>query len=80
METKKKVIKYPENLPLKQAVTNSGITIRHLSKLIGVSTLNISLTINGHYKGVNIKAKLTHILNQQAALGLGSTQTAPLGN
>lgn len=53
-----KKVKYPENLYLKQRVLDSGITIRHLSKKIGISTVVLSQIINGHYKGNNIVPKL----------------------
>lgn len=73
METQKKVIKYPENLALKEAVQNSGITIKHISKLIGYSRHNISQTINGHYKGANIKPKINEVISTaKNSLGLGS--------
>lgn len=46
--------KYPENLPLKDAVNASGIKVKHLAKQIGVSTVILSNTINGNYKGTNV--------------------------
>lgn len=71
MQTIKKVIKYPENLPLKAAVTASGISIRQLAKLIGVTPQIISYTINGHYKGTSHVTKINKIINNsQNGLGL----------
>ena len=53
-----KKVKYPENLPLKQMVLDSGRSVRHLAKKIGVSTGVLSQTIHGHYKGINIVPRL----------------------
>lgn len=57
-------VKYPENLPLKELQKSSGRSVRWLAKEIGVSSLTISKTINGHYKGINIVPKLQQLLNQ----------------
>jgi DNA transposition AAA+ family ATPase len=46
--------KYPENLRLKQMQLDSGKTVKHIAKVIGVSARVVSQTIHGHYKGVNI--------------------------
>lgn len=64
MHTEEKKVKYPENLPLKELQTASGRSVRWLSKQIGVSSLIISKTINGHYKGINIVPRLHELLNQ----------------
>jgi DNA-binding Xre family transcriptional regulator len=50
----KKEIKYPENLELKVDVIRSGRSIKSLAQSIGVSRQVLNLTVNGHYKGVNI--------------------------
>ena len=47
-------MKYPENLYLKDEVENSGQTVKHIAKVLGVSRKVVSDTINGHYKGTNI--------------------------
>lgn len=64
MERSTENVKYPENLYLKQEVLNSGKTIKHLAKKIGVSTVVLSQTINGHYKGVRIVELLKQELNK----------------
>ncbi|MBD3748545.1 MAG: hypothetical protein IE931_03520 [Sphingobacteriales bacterium] len=58
IETKEKIIKYPENLPLKQAIEDKGLKVKYLAKKFGVSNRVMSQTINGHYKGDNIVPKI----------------------
>ncbi|WEK18192.1 MAG: hypothetical protein P0Y49_15480 [Candidatus Pedobacter colombiensis] len=55
---KKKIIKYPENLHLKDFISQSGISIKHLANEIGISREVLSNTVNGHYKGGNIVPQL----------------------
>lgn len=54
----KNKVRYPENLPLKLAIVQSGRTVTELADTIGVSRLVLSNTINGHYKGTNVIRKL----------------------
>ncbi|SUJ26377.1 Uncharacterised protein [Sphingobacterium spiritivorum] len=54
MTLSKQKMKYPENLYLKDEVENSGQTVKHIAKVLGVSRKVVSDTINGHYKGTNI--------------------------
>lgn len=54
MQTKEKIIKYPENIRLKGLIAVSGRTIDELAKAINVSRQTLSNTVNGHYKGNNI--------------------------
>lgn len=58
MELTKENVKYPENLSLKDAVDNSGQTVKHIAKMIGVSRQVVSDTIHGHYKGINVAEKI----------------------
>lgn len=60
----KKKVKYPENLTLKAKQVESGLTVKHLAKKLGISSVVLSNTINGHYKGINIVPKLQELLNQ----------------
>lgn len=53
-----KTVKYPENLYLKEKQKESGKSVRHIAKKVGVSERIISLTIHGHYKGVNVVPKI----------------------
>ena len=62
MEAQEKKVQYPENLYLKLEVFKSGKKIEDLAKLVGVSRKLISETINGKYKGQNIKPKLRELL------------------
>lgn len=64
MQNSKKERKYPENLDLKVLILKSGKTVKELAATIGVSRQALNLTVNGHYKGVNIKAKLLKELEQ----------------
>lgn len=54
----KNKVRYPENLPLKLAIVQSGRTVTELADKIGVSRLVLSNTVNGHYKGTNVVPKL----------------------
>ncbi len=54
MTTSKKKVRYPQNLPLKQAVKDSGFKISGLAKRIGYCSLTVSQTINGHYLGTKV--------------------------
>ena len=58
MTTEHKIIRFPENLFLKVLIAKSGRTNKHLASKLGVSTKILSSTINGHYKGINIKPAL----------------------
>lgn len=58
MKATSKKRRYPENLPLKQAVLDSGMSVKHLAKKISVSTVVLSNTINGNYKGTRIVSLL----------------------
>jgi DNA transposition AAA+ family ATPase len=49
---------YKENLKLKEAITESGRSVTHVAKKIGLSRVVVSYTINGHYKGTNIVPKI----------------------
>lgn len=60
----KKKVKFPENLYLKEKQLDSGMSVRHLAKKIGISSVVVSNTIHGHYKGINIVPKLIELLNQ----------------
>lgn len=53
-----KPVKYPENLYLKQLQKESGKTVRHIAKKVGVTERIISMTIHGHYKGLNIVPRI----------------------
>lgn len=64
MESREKIVKYPDNLALKEAVLESGKSVKHLAKKIKVSTVVLSLTINGHYKGVRISELLKQELSK----------------
>ncbi|MGZ3753620.1 MAG: hypothetical protein ACXVAY_01595 [Mucilaginibacter sp.] len=64
MQKSKKKVKYPDNLPLKEQVIESGRAIAWYAKKIGVDRQTVSQTINGHYKGTNIVPKLLELLNQ----------------
>lgn len=55
---KKQHIKYPENRYLKVELVKAGKTVTEVAQAIGVSRGVVSLTVNGHYKGVNIVPKL----------------------
>lgn len=59
-----KKILYPENLPLKDKVKESGMSITFLANKIGVSRCVLSNLINGHYKGVRISAELEELLSK----------------
>lgn len=63
MEASKEQVKYPANLYLKDAVENSGQTVKHIAKILGVSRKVVSDTIHGHYKGTNIIPLLKAHLN-----------------
>jgi len=65
MVVAKKEIKYPENLELKVDVIRSGRSITSLAESIGISRQVLNLTVNGHYKGVNIIKLLKAELNIQ---------------
>lgn len=49
---------YPENLKLKDAIRDSGRTVTHVAKKIGVSRVVVSNCVNGYYKGTNVVPKL----------------------
>lgn len=51
-------VKYPQNLYLRQAIKESGKSIRHIAKKCGVHEVLMSRLVNGHYKGVNIIPKI----------------------
>lgn len=58
MDNARKKVKYPENLALKLEVVKSGRTITELAEAIGYARVIVQQTVNGHYKGVNVVAKL----------------------
>ena len=58
MKVTKKNVRYPENLPLKDEVTASGVSINQFAARIGVTREVLSQTVNGHYKGVRIVKEL----------------------
>jgi len=59
-----KKVKFPENLHLKEMVTESGRSVGYYAKKLSVSRVIVSNTINGHYKGINIVPKLLTLINQ----------------
>ncbi|RQO78077.1 hypothetical protein DBR40_09005 [Pedobacter sp. KBW01] len=63
MEQTKPKVDYPENLYLREAVKQSGISITHLAKKLGFSRKVVSDTVNGKYKGSNIIPSLKELLN-----------------
>lgn len=63
MEAIKENVKYPENLYLKEAIENSGQTVKHIAKSINKSRKVVSDIIHGHYKGTNIIPLLKSHLN-----------------
>lgn len=64
MKGKKKTVKYPQNLPLKAQIEESGISITQLAKKIGCSREVLSLIVNGRYLGINIVPRLLEELNK----------------
>ncbi|HMI03053.1 MAG TPA: hypothetical protein VK541_11260 [Pedobacter sp.] len=58
MQSKKKEIKYPENLYLRLEVFKDKRTHQEIATAIEISRKVLSDTINGKYKGTNIVPKL----------------------
>lgn len=54
MSQKQQEIRYPENRYLKVELVKAGKSATEIAKAIGVSRGVVSLTINGHYKGINV--------------------------
>lgn len=63
MQFSKKEIRYPQNLPLKHFLKQSGRSVQHIADKIGVTREVVSNTIHGHYKGENIKPLIMAELN-----------------
>ncbi len=63
MQVPKKKIKYPQNLPLNEAIKESGRSIQHIADKIGLSREVVSNTVHGHYKGTNICPLIIKELN-----------------
>jgi len=61
---KKAKVKYPENLPLKQAIVDSGRSIQWYADKMKYNRQTVSQTVNGHYRGKNVVPKLIELLNQ----------------
>jgi hypothetical protein len=61
---KKKKVRYPDNLALKEQLKDTGRSIGWYAKKLDLSREVISKTINGHYKGINIVPKLIELLTQ----------------
>ena len=57
-------VKYPENLPLKDKIKASGITVKHIAKELSISRRVLSDIINGSYKGSNIVPRLEAYLSK----------------
>lgn len=74
MESTAKKIKYPQNLQLKDLVTESGKSITWLAKKIGVSRVVLSNTVNGNYKGSAIVTALKVELGITDNLSTDSTK------
>jgi hypothetical protein len=64
MKGKKKLVKYPQNLPLKAEIDKAGLSISQMAKRIGCSRETLSLTVNGHYLGTNIVPRLREELSK----------------
>ncbi|QTE35992.1 hypothetical protein J3L18_23040 [Mucilaginibacter gossypii] len=64
MEASNKKVKYPENLPLRDSIKESGKSISFLAGKLNISRVVLSNLVNGHYKGNNIVPRLKTLLNQ----------------
>lgn len=64
MTTEEKNVKYPENIPLKKRITESGKSVKFIASKIGYSTMVVSRTIHGHYKGMYIVPLIENELNK----------------
>lgn len=54
MNQKQQEVRYPENRYLKVELVKAGRSATEIAKAIGVTRGIVSLTINGHYKGINV--------------------------
>ena len=54
--------RYPENISVKSQVVKQGLSQTKIAAELGLSREIVSMTLNGHHKGVNIIPRIKDLL------------------
>jgi hypothetical protein len=67
LSTNEKKVNFPENLYLKEKITESGMSVTYLARKIGISRVLLSKTIHGKHKGIYIVPALLKIITPETS-------------